>query len=79
MNPLQRKLLAYFKDKTYPLNPLLLCETLGEEPYIVRRNVFYLVQHGFLEHHGYQTRINRMLPLYRITEKGRKAFVMERE
>jgi len=45
----------------------------------LRRNVPHLVQQGFLEPQGYQTRINRMLPLYRITEKGRKTILMERE
>lgn len=70
MNGFQRQLLDYFKEASYPLNPLSLCDLVGEEPYIVRRNVFYLVQQGFLEHKGYLTQINGLRPLYQITEKG---------
>ncbi|MBD3254055.1 MAG: hypothetical protein GF383_03140 [Candidatus Lokiarchaeota archaeon] len=72
MNPLQKKLLQFFKEKDYAINPLLVCEPLGQDPFIVRRNVMSLVQQGFLEHKGYLTRVNRLLPLYQITDHGKK-------
>lgn len=68
----QKKILDFFKQRDYGFDPLLLCEFLHEEPYIIRRNVLYLVQQGLLEHKGYQTRINKLLPLYQITELGKE-------
>lgn len=73
MNDLQKELLSYFKENEYAFNPYLLREPLNIDHYTLRRNIQYLAQKGFLEHKGYQTHINKLLPLYQITKKGRKS------
>ena len=74
MNHHQKMILEWFSKRDYALNPNLLYEVINQEPYILRRNVLYLVKNGFLEHKGYQTIMNKLFPLYQITEAGKERF-----
>ena len=73
MNPLQQAILRTYKKLDYPFNPISLRDTLDIKPSILRRNAGYLAQKGFLKQEGFRTQVNGLVPLYRITERGRKA------